>query len=250
MITSPDNPKVKAARALLERKGREQTGRCLVEGVRLVEDATRAGIAPALVFFTASIIESDRGATLLAAAERLGAVALEISPALLGTLSDTVTSQGLAAVIPIPQPTFPAQPNLILVLDRIRDPGNLGTIVRSAAGAGVDAILLAPGCVDPWNPKALRAGMGAHFRIPILIAPTWATIASQLAGLMIWCAEPQGGVFHDSGGLDRPLGVDPGWRDRGLERRSRATCCGARDDPDGRGRRVAQRRDGGNGDNV
>ena len=84
-------------------------------------------------------------------------------------LSEVQTPQGILAVFPIPRPN-PAENNapLVLILDRLRDPGNLGTLLRAAAGAGVSAVYLTPETVDLWNPKAVRAGMGAHFRLPIM----------------------------------------------------------------------------------
>jgi TrmH family RNA methyltransferase len=85
-------------------------------------------------------------------------------------LSDVQTPQGILAVFPFPNLT-PDQEDpvpLVLVLDRLRDPGNLGTLLRSAAGAGVNAVYLSLETVDPWNPKVVRAGMGAHFRIPLI----------------------------------------------------------------------------------
>ena len=85
-------------------------------------------------------------------------------------LSDVQTPQGILAVFPFPScapdPDDPAP--LVLVLDRLRDPGNLGTLLRAAAGAGVNAVYLSPETVDPWNPKVVRAGMGAHFRVPLI----------------------------------------------------------------------------------
>jgi TrmH family RNA methyltransferase len=84
-------------------------------------------------------------------------------------LSDVQTPQGILAVFPFPSPD-PApgdSSSLILILDRLRDPGNLGTLLRAAAGAGVSAVYLSSESVDPWNPKVVRAGMGAHFRLPI-----------------------------------------------------------------------------------
>lgn len=83
-------------------------------------------------------------------------------------LSDVQTPQGILAVFPFPTPAFTTDDApLVLILDRLRDPGNLGTLLRAAAGAGVSAVYLTPETVDPWNPKAVRAGMGAHFRVPI-----------------------------------------------------------------------------------
>lgn len=196
MFTSPDNPKVKLARALLERRGRAQQGRCLAEGVRLIEDAVRAGLTPALLFFTAQATEQPRAGQLIAAMDQAGVPVMELSPAVFAALTDTVTSQGVVAVLPIPQLTPPAVPQLALVLDQVRDPGNMGTILRSAEAAGVDVVLLPPGCTDPWSPKVVRAGMGAHFRLPI-VAGGWTALARHMAGHPVWLAEAQGAVAYD-----------------------------------------------------
>lgn len=197
MITSPDNPKVKQARALLEPKGRREQGRCLIEGVRLIEEALRAGISPALVFFVDQARRSPRSAELLAAAEAAGAALLELSPGVFGTLSDTVASQGVIAVAPIPRVTLPERAALILVLDQVRDPGNLGAILRSAEAAGASLVILAPGCVDPWNPKVMRSGMGAHFRLPLVPAATWDSVAAQLRGRPVWLAAAHRALPYD-----------------------------------------------------
>jgi TrmH family RNA methyltransferase len=143
MITSPDNPRVKQARALLEPKGRREQGRCLVEGVRLIEEAMRAGHPPALVFFTDQARQNRRAAELLAALEMAGALCAELSPQVFSTLSDTVASQGLIAVIPIPQVSASVGVPFILVLDQIRDPGTRGDSARAEA-AGVSQVILAP----------------------------------------------------------------------------------------------------------
>ena len=91
-----------------------------------------------------------------------------MEPRLFDKLSEVQAPQGVLAVfswpdIPVPDSATP----LVLVLDRLRDPGNLGTLLRSAAGAGVSAVYLTAESVDPWNPKVVRAGMGAHFRLPL-----------------------------------------------------------------------------------
>ncbi|XP_075024611.1 rRNA methyltransferase 3, mitochondrial isoform X2 [Calonectris borealis] len=79
---------------------------------------------------------------------------------------------------------------LLLICDNIRDPGNLGTILRSAAGAGCEKVLLTTGCVDPWEPKVLRAGMGAHFRLPIVANLDWESVPSHLpAGVQVCVAD-------------------------------------------------------------
>lgn len=198
MITSPDNPRLKQARTLLEPKGRRKQGRCLVEGVRLIEEAMRAGHSPALVFFTGQAQQNQRAAELLHAVEKLNVPAQELSPALFKTLSDTVSSQGVIAVLPIPSVTLLRDAGLILVLDQIRDPGNLGTILRAAEAAGVSRVVLTPGCVDPWNPKVVRSGMGAHFRLPLVAPGNWAAVAGSVEGRSVWLADACGATPYDA----------------------------------------------------
>ncbi|PKO22518.1 MAG: RNA methyltransferase [Chloroflexi bacterium HGW-Chloroflexi-1] len=197
MITSADNPKVKVARALLQRRGREQAGQCLAEGVRLIEDVMRAGATPALIFFVAPAPDATRTMALLAAARTADVPVWELSPAVFGTLSDTVTSQGVIAVAPIPPAAPGGDADPILVLDQVRDPGNLGTILRSAEAAGVARLLLVRGCVDPWSPKVLRAGMGAHFRLSLQSGVSWAEVGRQLAGRLLWLADVRGDSAYD-----------------------------------------------------
>ncbi len=197
MITSPDNATVKQARALLEPKGRREQGRCLVEGVRLVEEAMKAGATPALLFFVGQVRGQPRAAELLAEAERRGATVLELNSRVFGTLTDTVTPQGIIAVLPIPGVSPPPRITFALMLDQLRDPGNLGTILRSAEAAGVEQVILAPGCVDPWNPKVVRSGMGAHFRLPLAALASWDEVSTALGGLPLWLAEAHDAEAYD-----------------------------------------------------
>jgi TrmH family RNA methyltransferase len=227
MITSVDNPKVKQARSLLERRGREQQGRCLAEGVRLVEDAMRAGIHPALVFYVAEIGQNPRGQAILTAAEAADpAGVVEVTPAVLATLSDTVTSQGLIAVLPIPGWDTRPVGDLALVLDQVRDPGNLGVILRSAEAAGVTGVLLAHGCTDPWSPKVVRAGMGAHFRLPVWMGLDWPQIAARLGTRPVWAADAAGAVDYDRVDWTGPSALIVGGETEGLSDQAAALCTG------------------------
>jgi TrmH family RNA methyltransferase len=94
-------------------------------------------------------------------------------------LSDTETPQGIAAVFPLPKISPRPNPNLTLILDRVRDPGNVGTMLRTAWAANVDSVVLAPETADAFNPKVVRAAMGAHFHLPIAHA-SWNEITEQL----------------------------------------------------------------------
>ncbi len=167
MITSVHNPKVQAVRKLQSQaRQRQQEQAFVVEGVRLVEEAWSAGWTARQVFFTGQL--DKRGQAVVEGFSGQGAPVEQVSDAVMGSLSETETPQGLLAVIGLQSLPLPEAFSFVLILDGLHDPGNLGTILRTAAAARVDGVLLAPGCVDPWSGKVLRAGLGAHFHLPIL----------------------------------------------------------------------------------
>lgn len=89
----------------------------------------------------------------------------------------------MVAVFDKPEVSLPVHTSLSLICDEVRDPGNLGTLLRSAAGAGVDTVLLTAGCADIWNLKVLRSGMGAQFRLPIKSGMSWKEIVDYLESM-------------------------------------------------------------------
>jgi TrmH family RNA methyltransferase len=101
---------------------------------------------------------------------------------------------------------LPSSPSLVLIVDRLRIPGNLGAILRTAAAAGVELVLLPPGNIDPFNPKVIRGGMGAHFCLPIVRAG-WDAIEKHLVGLDIWLASAGEGERYDQVDWSRPVAV-------------------------------------------
>ncbi len=192
MITSNQNPKVKLVRALLGRaKERREAGAFVVEGVRLVEEAVHAKWAIRFVLFDETL--SERGKSQVEGLRSKGVEAEEISPSVMKSISETDAPQGVLAVVEFSNLPIPKSPNFILIPDQIRDPGNLGTLLRSAAAAGVQAVLIPPETTDAFAPKVLRAGMGAHFRIPIRMM-NWDEIkqAAKLEGLKIFVADMDG----------------------------------------------------------
>ncbi len=218
MITSLDNAKVKRARELLrKRKAREERRQFVVEGVRLMDEAHRAGIRPALFFYVPAFAESAAGRRLVQAWRAAGEV---VSDRVLASLSDTPAPQGAVAVVPFPQ-IEPAGRQWCLVLDAVRDPGNVGTLLRSAAAAGVDEALIAPGSADPFSPKVVRAAMGAHFRLAIRPAD-WAEIARRVAGLDVLLADAQGDVEYDRYDWRRPSALIVGGEAQGASAEGRA----------------------------
>lgn len=227
MITSLQNGRIKAARKLSDRKERYATRRMLVEGVRLLSDAWQSQMRPEVVFFEPGLIEKNEGAqALVATLEAHGCECLACAPAVFATLVDTVTPQGVAAVMPLPALALPARLTLAVVLDAMRDPGNAGTLLRSAAAAGVELVVFGPQTVDPFNDKVVRAGMGAHFRVPVRVCATWAQVEQVLGdGLSLFLAEAGEQVAYDEVDWCRPSALIVGGEARGAgsEARTAAT---------------------------
>jgi RNA methyltransferase, TrmH family len=191
MITSAQNPKLKLARSLLGRpKERLEAGAFVAEGVRLIEEALSAGW-PFRFVLTGETL-SRRGQELAKKLAEKGVELEQIPDTLMDTISETETSQGILAVLEQHTLSIPERLDFVLVPDSVRDPGNLGTLLRTGAAAGVQAVLLPPETTDAFAPKVVRAGMGAHFRLPILQAG-WEVIRARLTGLQIILADMHGG---------------------------------------------------------
>src|SRR5438067_1349214 len=192
LIASRSNPTIKRLRLLHERRGRVQQGLFLVEGVRLVEEALEGGAQPDTVLVAPAMLSATaRGCALLQRLmhQRDLPPPVEVTPAVLRHVADTETPAGVVAALPLgPAPALadlPRRAGLALVLDGVQDPGNAGTILRTAAAAGVDAVVALAGCVDLYAPKVVRAGMGAHFRLALAVdvdeteLPSWLSSRGQ-----------------------------------------------------------------------
>jgi RNA methyltransferase, TrmH family len=217
-ISSLHNERVKFVHALqTQGKTRRKERRCVLEGVRLIGDAIAIGVQPDLVLYTEDAITGDQpAARLIAGLRDSGAVCIEVTPDVMAHVSDTQSPQGIVAVVPLPELTPPANPDLILVLDGVADPGNMGTILRTAAAAGVDSVVLAPHCVDPFNPKVLRGGMGAHFRIP-LARKSWSDISRDYADMPFYLADARGTVPYYAVDWILPTALIVGGEARGAD---------------------------------
>lgn len=165
-LSSPQNSRVKLVRALARKKEREKTGLILVEGEKLLFEALDAGLIPTMVFALPAWWEEH---PLVLNPE----AAFEVSDALLATMATTDNPTDVVAVFPTPTLALSpkAPPQLAIVAHQLQDPGNLGTIIRSADAANADAVFVTEGCTDPWSPKCIRATMGACFHIPIISLP-------------------------------------------------------------------------------
>ena len=193
MISSFDNAQVKRIRRLQKDKRyryREQA--FVVEGTRLIQELAANSKRPKSIFYTEDWLADAEHEAFFKTVNLAGEL---VTNEVMAVMSDTETASGILAVtsmIPIPLPT---QPSLVLILDAISTPGNLGTMMRTAGAAGIDSVLLAPGCVDAYNPKVIRGAMGAHFRLPIHHLD-WEEIASYCQSLDIWVAETANGIIY------------------------------------------------------
>jgi RNA methyltransferase, TrmH family len=192
------------ARDLRRRKAREARDLFVCEGVRAVEELLRSPIVPTGIVVGAQLLEAPRGAALREAITRSGYPVEEVSPRDFHTAAETESPQGVLAIAPIPRRSLdavePADGLRLLVLDAVQDPGNVGTILRTAAALGATATVALPGTVDLWNAKVVRSAMGALFH-HVCLSATWADVDAfrQRSGLALWVA--------DAGGT--PLGGAP-----------------------------------------
>lgn len=207
MITSTQNSKIKWVRLLQSQaRARKESAVFVVEGVRLVEEALTAGWNAELVLHTADL--STRGQAVVSGFAQRGCPVEEVSEGVLEAASDTQTPQGILAVIHQTSQPQPDQLDFALIADGVRDPGNLGSILRSAAAAGVQAAFLAPGCADPFSPKVVRSAMGAHFRLH-LATLDWPALHAHVtsAGLYVVLAAAGAGLAYSVCDFRRPLGI-------------------------------------------
>ncbi|EHB13354.1 RNA methyltransferase-like protein 1 [Heterocephalus glaber] len=165
------------------RSFRERKGKILLEGRRLIADALKAGAVPKVFFFSRLEYVKE-----LPAHKLKGVSLIKVKFEDIKDWSDLVAPQGIMGIFAKPDCVKMTYPEtqlhhslpLLLICDNLRDPGNLGTILRSAAGAGCSKVLLTKGCVDAWEPKVLRAGMGAHFQVPIINNLEWESVPNYL----------------------------------------------------------------------
>ena len=238
-LESPRHPLVKELRRLLtkpaERRARRQW---VVEGPRLIEDALRAGLVVRHLLVARRLAEAQDGddvtAALIAEVERQGGRVSLCSDRIVSLLADTAHPQGVIALVEGELPALPPPDRLrppILMLDGVQDPGNVGTILRSAAAAGVGAVVLDAGCADLSHPKVIRASAGAVFRVPAarLTEPrALPTLARQLRGRgwQVLGLEAHGGVPYHTAALDGPIALVAGSEARGIALELAAECSG------------------------
>lgn len=169
IINSTNNPKVKYWAQLKSKKARETEGLYIIEGIKLIEEAITKNVTidNLLIFNDSKYIQESQ-----IEANLRNLPITYVSEAVIEKLADTETPQGIIAIAKREhqdlENLLKKNYNFYLLIDEIQDPGNLGTIIRSADAAGVDAIILGRGTVELYNPKVIRASMGSIFHLPII----------------------------------------------------------------------------------
>ncbi len=189
LITSPENDKVKFIRLLTNRRDRYASKMFMTEGVRLVTEALQSANPPTFTLYDPEALQkTESGHRLLLRLKEMldekGPV-YPTSPRLIESVSDTITPQGVVAAVPFLNWSNEqlAASQLHLILDNLQDPGNLGTILRSASATGDTSVWLTENSVDIYAPKVVRAGMGAHFRVPAVNNLDWPSLLARLEAM-------------------------------------------------------------------
>ncbi|WP_347490783.1 TrmH family RNA methyltransferase [Desulfoscipio sp. XC116] len=199
MLQSRHNPRIKYVHRLARRKFREREGKFIIEGIRFLEEALQVDWPLEIVLHTGCAAGQARAGYLLDMLARRGVPLLAVDDALFRELADTESPQGVLAVARVPEVPdidpwgWAARGrDLLLLVDGIRDPGNLGTVIRSADAAGADGVLIIKGSVEPYNPKTLRSTMGSIFHVPVIPVLERDALLSQLraAGWRLVVGEP------------------------------------------------------------
>jgi TrmH family RNA methyltransferase len=215
------------ARDLRRRKSREKQSLFVAEGVRAVEELVRSGLVVRGVLVAPQFADAPRGQALRAALDESGAEVLEVSEKDFRSATETESPQGVLAVAEIPERTFDTLEIgglcRVILLDGVQDPGNVGTIVRTAAALGAAATIALPGTVDLWNPNVIRSSMGAQFQHPVLHAGVEDTLAFlQRQGFELWAADA-GGAAMTAADAPRRLAIAVGNEGSGLSQTIRSS---------------------------
>jgi TrmH family RNA methyltransferase len=227
------HPRVQWLRRLIsDRDVRQEEGRVVLEGAKLLEEALGSGVTVEAVFVDGACAsespilqrpcsspsrgacDQERLAQLVGRCYASGARVFELEAGVIGRVAATVTPQPLLAVAKMPNWSVAGVAagkalGLVVVCAELRDPGNLGTVIRSACAAGADAVICCQETVDPWNPKALRSAAGASLRLPVVTAGAPAQLLDELKGhgLQRFAAVPEGGVSYDEADLAQPFAL-------------------------------------------
>ena len=215
-ITSRSNPRLReTARLVASSRERRKAGRCVLEGEHLIEAYANRYGAPETLLISESFLDRD---TARALAERFESLTIAVPDAVLDDIAVLPAGVGMLAVIATPKAPGKIEGDFLLLLDDVQDPGNVGSMLRSAAAAGVSDALLSPHCAFAWSPKVLRAGMGAHFHLSIHEAQDLAgwSRAFVARGGRVVAMDSDGGTPLFAATLAPPLAIAVGNEGAGL----------------------------------
>ncbi len=192
----------------------------MIEGVRLVEEALKRGWPACLVLYSDEI--NERGRSVVQGFQQQGVETYEVASAVLRSASDTGTPQGLLAVLQAHTLPVPSALDFVFIPDSVRDPGNLGTMLRTAAATGVQAVCIPPGTVDPYSPKVLRSAMGAHFCLPVIVQE-WISLREMVQRHSLYCflADSEATSVYTRVNFRRPVVVIVGGEAEGASQEAR-----------------------------
>jgi TrmH family RNA methyltransferase len=220
-ISSRHNPRFRDALALRESRERRRRGWLLVDGAREIRRALEAGVHLREAWVAPERLDPEGHAAALSL-ERAGVELVSAAPDLLERLAFGQRDEGLVAVAEVPPARLadlglPDDP-LVVVLDGVEKPGNVGAVVRSADGAGADAVILADPASDPWNPNAVRASLGTVFGVPLAVCPAAEALAwLRQHGIAVVTARVDGTLDYDRVDMTGPTALVLGSEAWGLE---------------------------------
>ncbi|MDQ4124890.1 MAG: RNA methyltransferase [Actinomycetota bacterium] len=201
LISSPSNPLLKRIRKLRQRKHRAAAGELFAEGIAPVWQAAESGAALEVVVTAPELLTSERAGSLVESLRDRGVEVVAVTAAAFESVAERENPSGLGAIVSVPEHRLAdlslGPEALVVALDEIGNPGNLGTVVRTADAAGAAAVVVAGAAADPWHPGAVKASMGTVFKTPVVTASldevlTWA----RDAGLEIVATSAHGDVDH------------------------------------------------------
>jgi RNA methyltransferase, TrmH family len=220
-ISSTANPRVKAAVRLRGRRERERSGLTIVDGAREIRRAIDAGVDVREAFVCDALVDSSDAKAAVAALERAHAPLVRVSRPVFDKLAFGERADGVVAVIEAPRTDLDAlqlpRDAFLIVIEGVEKPGNLGAVLRSADGAGVDAVIAASPGTDLYNPNTIRASLGTVFSLPLAAADTHAVAAFlRAAGVRIVAARVDGLTSYTDIDLRGPVAIVVGSEHAGL----------------------------------
>jgi TrmH family RNA methyltransferase len=228
IISSRTNPTVKHIRSLRERKERDREGRAFVEGIRLVVEAAQLGAEIETLVVAPELLKSEVARQVVEQQRLKGTPVLEVSPDVFGALSQKEGPQGIGAVVRERVQTLDDLQSTgpyWVALDEPQDPGNIGTILRTADATGCAGMILLGHSADPYDPSALRASMGAVFCVPLVKTGFAELVAWKRArGVMMVGTSDRGAVGYHQAAYQFPLVLLMGSEREGLSAEQMQAC--------------------------